>query len=72
MQVQPLAVGDVAVLMPRLQAHTVIARDTQNPGYAEPLRTGRVQLEAIPRFLQDPERYCQSFSKFYSVQGKWH
>ena len=65
-------VGDLAALMPRLQAHTVSARDTQNPGYAEHLRAGRVQLEAIPRFLQNPERYCQSFSKFYNVQGKWH
>lgn len=65
-------VGDLGELMPRLHAHSVIARDTQNPGYADYLRAGPVQLEAIPRFLQDPDHYCQSFSKFYGVQGKWH
>ncbi len=65
-------VGDLGDLMPRLNAHRTVARDTANPGYAEHLRNGQVQLEAIPRFLQDPDQYCQSFSKFYGVQGKWH
>ncbi len=65
-------VGDLHALLPMLKTRTVSARDTLNPGYAEALRKGPVRLEAIPRFLEDPEKYCQSFSKFYGVQGKWH
>lgn len=67
-------VGDLQALLSPLKSRQVSARDTANPGYAQALRSGSVQLEAIPRFLDDPGRYCQSFSKFYGTQlhGKWH
>ena len=65
-------VGDLQALLPMLKTRALSVRDTPNPGYAEALRKGPVRLDAIPRFLDDPEKYCQSFSKFYGVQGKWH
>ena len=67
-------VGDLQTLLPQLKAHQLSARDTANPSYAQALHSGSVQLESIPRFLEDPGRYCQSFSKFYGTQlhGKWH
>ncbi len=67
-------VGDFAALLPRLASHRLSARDTANPGYRQAFGTGQVQLESIPRFLDEPGHYCQSFSKFYGTQlhGKWH
>ncbi|MES2885536.1 MAG: FAD-binding domain-containing protein [Pseudomonadota bacterium] len=67
-------VGDLHTLLPQVQTHQLSARDTANPGYAQALHSGPVQLESIPRFLEEPGRYCQSFSKFYGTQlhGKWH
>lgn len=67
-------VGDLQALLSQLKTHALSARDTANPGYAQALHSDRVQLESNPRFLDDPGRYCQSFSKFYGTQlhGKWH
>ncbi len=70
-------VGDLQALQPRLAGCKVHSRSTNNPGYAEQLKAMAV-LEAIPRFLDEPPRFCQSFSKFYSqasggaLTGRWH
>ncbi len=67
-------VGDVGKLLSTLKGRALVARATHNPGYVDVLKSGGVKLEVVPRFLQDPDRYCQSFSKFYGQQGegKWH
>lgn len=75
-------VGDLHLLQPRLLASEVTSRSTDNPGYAEQLAAMVKRLEPIPRFLAEPPRFCQSFSKFYSVAqgsdqrrgtaGRWH
>jgi deoxyribodipyrimidine photo-lyase len=67
-------IGDLAVLLRTLRGRALHARDTQNPGYAEALRSGAVQLTAVPRLFDDPARSCRSFSQFYAQQipGRWH
>ena len=72
-----LFVGDLQALQPRLAGCAVQSRTTANPGYAEALRA-MAALEPVPRFLDEPPRFCQSFSKFYSsaqgaqLPGRWH
>lgn len=66
--------GDLPSLLRTLHGRSLHARDTQNPGYAEALRSGAVQLTAVPRLFDDPARRCRSFSQFYAQQvaGRWH
>jgi len=66
--------GDLAVLLRTLRDRALQARDTPNPGYAEALRGGAVQLTAVPRLFDDPARCCRSFSQFYARQtsSRWH
>lgn len=65
-------VGNLQQLLPTLAGHSLLARDTDNPGYREQLRGAGITLETIPRFLDDPAQACQSFSKFYGIaQRKW-
>lgn len=66
--------GELPVLLRALRDRKLRARATQNPGYAEALHSGAVQLTPVPRVFEDPARCCRSFSQFFAQQtpGRWH
>lgn len=44
----------------------IASRRTFNPGYAEALGNPEVTLSEVPRFLDDPEILCGSFTRFWN------
>lgn len=47
-------------------AVSVASRRTYNPGYADALDNPEVTLAEVPRFLDDPDVLCGSFTRFWN------
>jgi hypothetical protein len=61
--------GDLATLPGALMdggAISIASRRTFNPGYAEALSDPDVELSEVPRFLDDPDTLCGSFTRFWN------
>ena len=61
--------GDLGLLPATLVcggALAIASRRSLNPGYAEALGSPSVSLSEVPRFLDDPQTLCGSFTRFWN------
>ncbi len=63
-------VGDISQLVRENKNTKFSATVTYNFGYREALSASNVLLSPIPRFTQDPEKMCSSFTRFWAAVGR--
>jgi deoxyribodipyrimidine photo-lyase len=65
-----VVVGSVAELLERLGGRSLRAVEPLNPGYRELLVRLRASTVPVPRYFDDPDQPCRSFSQFWQCVTK--